>query len=64
MFNVVARKLILLSLKVSYYLPVLYGCETWSIAQRQEHRLKIVVNKVLSRISGPKREEVTGGWRK
>jgi hypothetical protein len=37
----------------------LYGCETWSLTLREEHRLR-----VLRRIFGPKRDEVTGGWRK
>jgi hypothetical protein len=36
---------------------VLYGCETWSLTSREEHRLKIFENKVLRRIFGPKREE-------
>jgi hypothetical protein len=43
---------------------VLYGCETWSLALREEHRLKVSENRVLKRIFGPKRDEVTGGWRK
>jgi hypothetical protein len=38
---------------------VLYGCETW-----EEHRLRVFENKVLRRIFGPKRDEVTGEWRK
>jgi hypothetical protein len=46
-------------------LPViLYGCETWSLTQREEHRLRVFENKVLRRIFGPKKDEVTGGWRK
>jgi hypothetical protein len=43
---------------------VLYGCETWSLTLREEHRLRLFENRVLSRIFGPKRDEVTGGWRK
>jgi hypothetical protein len=43
---------------------VLYGCETWSLTLREEHRLREFENRVLSRIFGPKRDEVTGGWRK
>jgi hypothetical protein len=43
---------------------VLYGCETWSLTLREEHRLRVFVNRVLGRIFGPKRDEVTGGWRK
>jgi hypothetical protein len=43
---------------------VLYGCETWSLTLREEHRLKVFENRVLRRIFGPKRDEVTGKWRK
>jgi hypothetical protein len=43
---------------------VLYGCETWSLTLREEHRMKVFENKVLRRIFGPKRDEVTRGWRK
>jgi hypothetical protein len=42
---------------------VLYGCETWSFTLRDEHRLRVFENRV-PRISGPKREEVVGGWRR
>jgi hypothetical protein len=42
---------------------VLYGYETWSLTLREEHRLRVFENRVLWRIFGPKREEVTGGWR-
>jgi hypothetical protein len=43
---------------------VLYGCETWSLTLREEHRLRAFENRVLRRIFGPKRDEVTGEWRK
>jgi hypothetical protein len=43
---------------------VLYGCETWSLTLREEHRLWVFENRVLRRIFGPKRDEVTGEWRK
>jgi hypothetical protein len=43
---------------------VLYGCETWSLTLREEHRLGVFENRVQRRIFGPKRDEVTGGWRK
>jgi hypothetical protein len=46
-------------------LPViLYGREIWSLTLTGEHRLRVFENKVLRRILGPKRDEVTGGWRK
>jgi hypothetical protein len=43
---------------------VLYGCETWSLTLREEHRLKAFGNRVLRRIFGPRRDEVTEEWRK
>jgi hypothetical protein len=43
---------------------VLYGCETLSLTLREEHRLKVFENRVLRRMFRPKRDEVTGGWRK
>jgi hypothetical protein len=36
-------------------------CETWSLTLREEHRLKVFENRVLRRMFGPKRDEVTGG---
>jgi len=43
---------------------VLYGCETWSPTLREERRQWVFENRVLRRIFGPKRDEVTGEWRK
>ena len=43
---------------------VLYGCETWSLTLREERRLRVFDNRVLRRAFGPKRDEVTGEWRK
>jgi hypothetical protein len=43
---------------------VLYGCESWSLTLREECRLRIFENRVLRRIFGPKRDEVTGQWRR
>jgi hypothetical protein len=40
---------------------VVYGCETWSLTLREEHRLRVFENRVLRRTFGPKRDEVTGG---
>jgi hypothetical protein len=55
-------------LKVKIYkttiLPVvLYGCETWSLTLREEHRLRVFENRVQRRIFEPKRDDVTGEWR-
>jgi hypothetical protein len=43
---------------------VLYGCETLSLTFREERRLRVFENRVLRRIFDPKRDEVTGSWRK
>jgi hypothetical protein len=45
-------------------LVVLYGCESWSLTLREEHRLWVFDNRVQRRIFGHKRKEVTGEWRK
>jgi hypothetical protein len=42
----------------------LYGCETWSLTLREEHRLKVFENRVLNRIFGPKRDETVEDWKK
>ena len=42
---------------------VLYGCETWSLTMREECRLSVSENRVLRRIFGPRRDQVTGEWR-
>jgi hypothetical protein len=57
------------NLKVKIYktiiLPVvLYGCETWSLTLKEEHRLRVFENRVLRKIFGPKRDEVTAVWRR
>ena len=43
---------------------VLYGCETWSLTLRKQHRLRVLELRVLMKICGPKRGEITGEWRK
>jgi hypothetical protein len=50
--------------KTIILLFVLYGCETWSLTLREEHRLRVFENRVLRGIFGPKRDEVMGQWRK
>ena len=50
---------------ITVILPVvLYGCETWSLTLREESSLRVFDNRVLRRVFGPKRNEVTGEWRK
>jgi hypothetical protein len=46
------------------YFHVSGSLETWSLTTKEEHRLRVFENKVLRRIVEPKRDEVTGGWRK
>jgi hypothetical protein len=63
-----SSRLLSRNVKVKIYktviLPVvLYGCETWSLTLREEHRLRGFENRVLRRIFGPKRDEVTAEWR-
>jgi hypothetical protein len=57
------------SVKIKTYrtiiLPVvLYGCETWPLTLKEKCRLRVFENRVLRRIFGPKRDEVTGEWRR
>jgi hypothetical protein len=57
------------NIKIKIYrtiiLPVvLFGCETWSLTLREEHRLRVFEIRVLGRVFGPKRDEVTGEWRR
>jgi hypothetical protein len=63
--NLLSSHLLSRNVKIKIYkiiiLPViLYGCETWSLTLRKEHRLRVFENRVLRRM----RDEVTGGWRK
>ena len=67
--NLLSSSLLSKKLKSKIYriiiLPVvLYGCETWSLTLREERRLRVFENRVLRRVFGPKRDEVTGEWRK
>jgi hypothetical protein len=62
--SLLSSSLLSRNVKVKIYktiiLPlVLYGCETWSLAVREKHRLMVFENRVIGRIFGPKRDEVT-----
>jgi hypothetical protein len=66
--NLLFSRLLSKNLKIRIHktiilLVVLYGCETWSLTLREEHRLRMLENRVLRRIFEPKRDEVTGEWR-
>jgi hypothetical protein len=65
--KVLSSRLLPKKVKIRTYttiiLPVvLYGCETWSLTLREEHRLRVLEKIVLRRIFGQKRDELTGGW--
>jgi len=69
--NLLSSSLLSKKLKIKIYrttciiLPIFpYGCETWSLTLREERRLRVFENRVLRRVFGPKRDEVTGEWRK
>ena len=67
--KVLSSHLLSKKLKVKTYktiiLPVvLYGCETWSLTLKEGHRLRVLENKVLRKIFGAKKDEITGEWRK
>ena len=69
MQNLLSSRLLSKNLKIKIYrtiiLPViLYGCETWSVTLREKRRLRVFENSMLRRVFGPKRDEVTGEWRK
>ena len=69
LIETLSSSLLFNSTKIKVYrtviLPVvLYGCETWSLTVRDECRLRVLENRVLRRIFGPKWEEVRGEWRK
>jgi hypothetical protein len=52
------------NIQIIIFPVVLYGCETWSLTLREEHRLRVFENRVLRRIFGPRRDKVTGGCKK
>jgi len=67
--NLLSTRLLSKNLKIKIYrtiiLPIaLYGCETWSLTLREERRLRVFEDRVLRRVFGSKRDEVTGEWRK
>ena len=67
--NLLSSSLLSKNLKIKIYrtiiLPVvLYGCETWSLTLGEERRLRVFENRMLRRVFGPKRDDVTGEWRK
>jgi hypothetical protein len=62
--RLLSRNVIIKIYKTKLLRVVSYGCETRSLTFREEHRLRVFDNRVLSRIIGHKRDELMGGWRK
>jgi len=66
--NLLSSRSLSKNLKIKIYriiiLHVFYGCGTWSLKLREERRLRVFENVVLRRILGPRRDEVTGEWRR
>ena len=66
MYNVLISKTLIfiaacsLNVRTIILAVVLYGCETWSPTMREERRRRVFENRVLRRIFGPKRDEITG----
>ena len=58
-FHLLSKKLKVNTYKTIILLIVLYGCETWSLTLKEEHRLRVFENKVLRKIFGAKRCEIT-----
>jgi len=62
--SLLSKKLKIKMYRTIILLVVLYGCETWSLTLREERRLRVFENRLLRIVFGPKRDEVTGEWRK
>ena len=63
--NPLSSRLLSKNVKIKIYKSVvLYWCETWSLTLREERKLRVLENMVLRRIFGPRRDEVTGEWRR
>jgi len=67
--NLLSSRLLSNNLKIKIYRTVilsvvLYGCETWPLTLREERKLRVFENMVLRRIFGPRRDDVTGEWRR
>jgi hypothetical protein len=62
--NLLSSRLLSKNIKIIILPVVLYGCETRYLTLWKKHTLRVFENRVLKRIFAPKRDEVTGGWRK
>ena len=62
MLPIIRRRVV--CLPVCYLLLFFCGSKTWSLTLREDHMLRVLENRVLRKIFGPKRDEVTGEWRR
>jgi len=67
--KLLSSRLLSKNVKIKIYRTIIwplvsYGCETWSLTLREERKLRVFENRVLRRIFGPRRDEVTGEWRR
>jgi hypothetical protein len=62
--SLLSRKVKIKIYRTMIFPVVVYGCETWSLALREERSLRVSENRVFRRVFGPKRDEVTGEGRK
>ena len=69
MQNLLSSRLLSNNIKIKVYWTkiltvTLYGCETWSLILRKKHGLKLFEKRVLRKIFVPKKEDLTGEWRR
>jgi len=63
-FSFLSKNLKIKIFRTIIFPVVLYGCETWSLTLREERKLRVFENMVLRRLFEPRRDEVTGEWRR
>jgi hypothetical protein len=63
-FSLLSKNVKIKIYKTIFLTAVLYGCETWPLTLREEYRMRVFENRVLRRIFGPKRDELTVEWRR
>jgi hypothetical protein len=68
MFAITGRSLLFKNIKTTIHrtitLPVLYGCETWSLTLREKQRLMVFENRVVRKLLGPRKDEIPAEWKR
>jgi hypothetical protein len=62
--NLLSKNIKIIIYQTVILLVVPYGCESWSLTSKEKNKLRVFENRVLRKIFVPKRDDVTGGWRK